>query len=70
MHQFLLIAQIIISAGLITTILLQPRSSGLGRAFGATDTSFTRRGLEKMIYRLTFILAFLFIFVSVLALVV
>ena len=47
------IAQIIVSAIVVTLILLQERSSGVGGAFGGGDAGGfyqTRRGIEKAIF--------------------
>lgn len=55
---FLLIDAIL----LVTVILLQQRSSGLGGAFGGDDTVFTsRRGAEKSLHRLTILLGIVFV---------
>lgn len=61
MKQALTIIQIISAVSLTALILLQARGTGLGRA----GTSFTRRGLEKLIFRLTFIAAAVFGLVSI-----
>lgn len=55
------IAQIIVSILLVTVILLQERSSGLSGVFGG-DSEFyhTRRGLEKIIFWSTIVLAITF----------
>lgn len=55
--------QIIASIGLIILILMQGRGTGFGR--GASSASFTRRGLEKLIFRLTFVVVAIFLIVSV-----
>jgi protein translocase SecG subunit len=70
MKQFLTIAQILSSIILVGLILIQARGTGFGRSgsFGG-GTSFSRRGLEKLIFRLTFVIAFVFIVISILALV-
>lgn len=70
MHEALLIIQIIIAILLTISILLQPRGSGLGKTFGGGEMSFSRRGVDRLVYRATFVLAFLFIAVSLLALVI
>lgn len=71
MKQVLIIIQIIISISLISVILVQARGTGLGRTFGGGGgTSFSRRGLEKMIFKLTFVLVGLFLIISVLQLVI
>jgi preprotein translocase subunit SecG len=71
MKQILTIVQIIISISLIFLILIQAKGTGLGRTFGGGGgTSFSRRGLEKLIFRLTFVLVGLFLTISVLQLVI
>lgn len=62
-----LILQIIISISLIGIIFLQPPSLTAGSAFGANAARFhTKKGSEKFIFSLTFILAICFILVSLL----
>ncbi len=68
MKQALTLVQIVISMILIGLILVQARGTGLGRG-SAGGASFTRRGLEKLIFRSTFVTAFLFIVISILQLV-
>ena len=70
MNNILTIGQIAISAILISLILIQARGTGFGRSNSLGGASFTRRGLEKLVFRLTFIVAFLFIVISVLRLVI
>jgi protein translocase SecG subunit len=65
MKQTLMIIQVIVSIILVGLILIQAKGTGFGRVGG---TSFTRRGLEKLIFRLTFVFAFVFIGVSILQL--
>lgn len=57
------ILQIIIAAILVVLILLQERSAGLSGIFGGESGGFyqARRGLEKIIFRTTIILAVVFI---------
>jgi protein translocase SecG subunit len=70
MTQALIVIQILSSLGLISLILIQARGTGFGRSGGfGGATSFSRRGLEKLIFRLTFVLAAIFILVSILQLV-
>lgn len=53
---------LIISVIIMALVLLQQRSSGLGSAFGGSDTVFTsRRGAEKSLYRLTIIMGIVYI---------
>jgi preprotein translocase subunit SecG len=71
MNQILIIVQIVISICLIGLILVQAKGTGLGRTFGSGGgTSFSRRGLEKLIFKFTFILAGLFLAISILQLVI
>ena len=69
MNQILTIVQIVVSVALIAVILIQARGTGFGRGGGMGGTSFTRRGLEKLVFRLTFVLAFLFVAISILRLI-
>ena len=68
---FISISQIIISIALIVLILLQERSSGTGGLFGGGGDEFyhTRRGLEKVIFYGTIVLAVAFAVFSVLSLI-
>lgn len=69
MKQILTIVQIVTSLGVIGLILIQAKGTGLGRTFGSGGgTSFSRRGLEKLVFKLTFVFAGLFIVVSILQL--
>ena len=69
MTEILRIVQVVISLFLIILILVQARGTGFGRGSGIGGTSFSRRGLEKLIFRLTFVIAAIFIVVSILILV-
>ena len=61
------ILQILISAVLVVVILMQVRESGSG-LFGSAQASYrTRRGLEKVLFQFTIILAAVFLLVSVLS---
>lgn len=61
MRLSLTIFQIIVSVLLIGAILLQQRGTGLSATFGGEGNVYrTKRGLEKMIFVATIILAFLF----------
>jgi len=69
MNQVLIILQIVVSLVLIGLILMQARGTGLGRTFGGGGgTSFTRRGLEKLLFKATFVFVVLFLVISVLSL--
>ena len=70
METFLLILQAVLSAILIALILVQNKGTGFGRAWGSNTTSFTRRGLEKLIFRASFFIAGAFVLVSIISIVV
>jgi protein translocase SecG subunit len=60
----LLILEIALALMLVTLILIQPKSSGgLTKSWGSA-TSFTRRGLERVMFRATFVIGALFIIAS------
>ena len=61
MQTTLNIIQIIVSVLLITVILLQQKGVGLGAAFGGSSNIYsTKRGVDKVLYRATILLAILF----------
>lgn len=64
MKSVLFVAQLITSLLLIGLILIQARGTGFGRG-SASGTSFSRRGLEKLVFRLTFVSVFLFVAISI-----
>ena len=65
----LLLAQMILAIALIASILLQQRGTGLGGAFGGEVTAYrSRRGIERTLFRLTIVLAVLFVIFSLLSL--
>ena len=66
----LIAAQMILAVALISSILLQQRGTGLGGAFGGEVTAYrSRRGIERTLFRLTILLAVLFVVFSLLNLV-
>ena len=66
----LVVAQAILGIALIASILLQQRGTGLGGAFGGEVTAYrSRRGIERTLFRLTILLAVLFVIFSLLNLV-
>jgi preprotein translocase subunit SecG len=68
--QPLIIAQMILAVALVASILLQQRGTGLGGAFGGEVTAYrSRRGIEKTLFRLTVVLASLFVAFSLLNLI-
>jgi preprotein translocase subunit SecG len=63
----LVIATTILAVALIAAILLQQRGTGLGGAFGGEVTAYrSRRGIERTLFRLTIVLAVLFVLFSLL----
>ncbi|MEK7188593.1 MAG: preprotein translocase subunit SecG [Patescibacteria group bacterium] len=66
MGNFLLIAQLLLSLAIIFFIILQVRGGGLSRGILGGSQSFARRGVEKLIFKLTFVFVALFAIVSVL----
>jgi preprotein translocase subunit SecG len=66
----LTVAQMILAAALTASILLQQRGTGLGGAFGGEVTAYrSRRGIERTLFRLTILLAVLFVVFSLLSLI-
>ena len=67
MNSPILIAQIVISILLIASVLLQAQGTGLGSTWsGGGESYHTKRGIEKVVFRLTIALIFLFALVSIL----
>jgi preprotein translocase subunit SecG len=64
---FSMIATNIVALALIAVVLIQGQTSGgLGSAFGGTDIYRTRRGIEKTLFNITFILAGVFAILALL----
>ena len=62
MNPILAIAEILVSIGLIASILLQSRGAGLGATFGGESSAYrSRRGVERRLWQFTIILLVLFI---------
>ena len=65
--EVLSVLQILVAALLIIAIVLQNRGAGLSGAFGPQTGVFrTRRGLERILFRLTIALGVVFIVVALL----
>jgi protein translocase SecG subunit len=64
MKNFFIILQLVFSIGLIGLTLLQAQGSGLGKAFGETTSYHSKKGVEKMTFIATIILAVLFLATS------
>jgi len=62
---FLTIFQIIIAIALTAIILLQAKGTGLGSTFGGQSQMYhSKRGVEKVVFYATIILATLFVIIS------
>lgn len=60
------IIQIIISVSLITLVLMQGKSGGLGSVFGGDGGIYrTRRGVEKLLFQATIVVAVVFFIISI-----
>ena len=68
MTTYLNIAQIIVSVTLIVLVLLQSKGGG-GQMFGGGGDSVfrTRRGVEKVMFRITIVVIVLFVSISVIS---
>ncbi|HUG95566.1 MAG TPA: preprotein translocase subunit SecG [Pleomorphomonadaceae bacterium] len=65
----LALVQSILAVSLTVAILLQQRGAGVGGAFGGEVTAYrSRRGIERTLFRLTIVLAGLWVVFSVLSL--
>lgn len=61
LDKILSIAQLILAVILVGAILLQARGTGLGTVFGGGGAVYrTKRGLEKILYIATIVVAILF----------
>lgn len=66
MKNILLLAQIIISTLLVIIIIMQSKGSGLSTVFGGAGGFYrSRRGVEKLFVYLTISLAFVFLVISI-----
>jgi len=67
MKNFLLIVNIVIAILIVVLIMIQGKGAGLGSAWGGSGEIYqTRRGIEKLTFRITVILIVIFFIVSVL----
>ena len=63
----IMILQVLVAIGLIVVILLQAKGTGLGSTFGGQSQMYhSKRGVERVVFYLTFILAILFVVLSIL----
>jgi len=66
MKEIVQVTQSISAILLIIFVLLQVRGTGFSRS--TNSSSFTRRGIEKLVFRLTFVVTALFLVMSVISL--
>ncbi|HLD92234.1 MAG TPA: preprotein translocase subunit SecG [Patescibacteria group bacterium] len=66
MKNLVQIVQAISALLLIIFVLLQVRGTGFGRS--SSSSSFTRRGVEKLVYKLTFVVTAIFLILSAVSL--
>jgi preprotein translocase subunit SecG len=60
-NTFLAFGQIIVSIGLIASVLLQARGTGLSGTFGGDSAVYrSRRGIERRLWQFTIVLSILF----------
>jgi preprotein translocase subunit SecG len=60
-NTFLAVGQIIVSIGLIASVLLQARGTGLSGTFGGDSAVYrSRRGVERRLWQFTIVLGVLF----------
>ena len=67
MKPFLYGVELLVAIILIALLVVQARGGGLGGIFGGwgTPTYRTRRGIERTLFRLTIILAALFVIIAI-----
>jgi preprotein translocase subunit SecG len=71
MKKALILVQIVLSVMLAAVILMQSRGAGLGKTFGGGGVQYhSKRGMEKLLFRATIVLAVLFFATSLVVLVV
>lgn len=69
MKIFFLLLQAILAIFLCILILMQAKGTGLGRAFGGFGGTYSsKRGVEKVVFHLTIVLAALFFVASIIRL--
>lgn len=68
---FLMLATDVIAIALIAVVVIQGQTgAGLGAVFGGSDIYRSRRGIEKTLFQISFLLTALFLFMSFLTVVV
>lgn len=62
---FMMIALDIVALALISVVIIQGQTgAGLGAVFGGSDIYRTRRGIEKTLWQLTFVLTGVFLLLA------
>ncbi len=62
---FMMIALDIVAIALISVVIIQGQTgAGLGAVFGGSDIYRTRRGIEKTLWQLTFVLTGVFLLLA------
>ena len=65
LNTIFLVTQAILASLLIVLILLQQKGAGLGAAFGGSSNIYTtKRGIDRVLFRTTIVVAILFFGVS------
>lgn len=68
--KILSVIQLILAVLLVVAVLLQQKGSGLGSAFGGSSNIYTtKRGVDKLLFQTTIIIAILFFGVALASLV-
>lgn len=70
MQNILLIIQIVVGIVLSSAILLQVKGTGFGRVWGGLSVSSSRRGIEGIVFKATFILSAVFLITAIAGLLV
>jgi len=66
MKEIVAVVQIIFAALLVVVILLQAKGSGLGQAWGGSGEFYrSKRGVEKILFKITIALSILFFIWSI-----
>jgi len=66
-NSFMMLATMIVGIALIVVVVVQGQTaSSLGSMFGGSDIYRTRRGIEKTLFNITFLLAGLFLLTALL----
>lgn len=66
MNVFLSIAQILLGVVLVASVLLQSRGEELGGVFGGAQSVYqTRRGVDRLLFTLTILIAILFFVLAI-----